>query len=139
VPSDHQRDIRDLTPDERSWVADRTSLGDRIVQRYAPDSAAINLGTLDAAFRAWAADVSPAFSDDEIAEGLGALFGSHLTRHLGVRWVVVTDEHGVDLAVRHDASESEVYPLDAVGKRLPPACDERGFFATIAKTFVAMF
>src|SRR5687768_14709261 len=47
-------------------------------------------------------DVEPFASGDEAAlEALGSAFGNVVANTLGLDWVVFTDEHGSDFAIKH--------------------------------------
>ena len=47
----------------------------------------------------------------------GAGLGELLIKALGLRWVVVTDEYGTEMAVHGDAGNIVLFPMNAVGKR----------------------
>ena len=47
----------------------------------------------------------------------GAGLGEWLVQNLGLRWVVVTDEHGTEMAVHGDVGDIVLFPMNAVGKR----------------------
>lgn len=48
---------------------------------------------------------------------LGTAFGEHLVRRTPMRWVVVSDSLGTELAVHDLATDLLVYPANAVAKR----------------------
>ena len=122
--------IRELNEKERSWLDARFALGQGILQ-WARDSKEVSADALDDAFEVWRAQASDRRpSNAELVEGLGALFGRVLIEQLGGRWVVVSDEHGTDLALVL-TNGTEMYPLASVAKRIPPAPEQRAFFGSI--------
>ena len=47
----------------------------------------------------------------------GAGLGELLIQNLDLKWVVVTDEHGTEMAVHGDVGDIVLFPMNAVGKR----------------------
>lgn len=47
----------------------------------------------------------------------GAGLGDLLVRSLGLRWAIVTDEYGTEMAVHGDVGDILLFPMNAVGKR----------------------
>lgn len=49
---------------------------------------------------------------------LGVVFGDALVQQLGMKWVIVADEHGRDPAVQLPKTSIIVYPLTMISKRV---------------------
>lgn len=77
-----------------------------------------SLKTYDEAFRLWQRDESPRFSIDDVVVRLGAYLGNRLVKDFDMEWVEVTDEYGIDLAVRSRKFEVMSFPLSSVAKRI---------------------
>src|SRR5437870_11127364 len=85
---------------------------------------------LDAIFSAWQTDGGVSRMEAQIAvNALGACFGNLLCRALQMKWVVVVDEFGTSLAVRHVRVPVYVWPFDAIWKRIN--AHEHVFFASV--------
>lgn len=52
-----------------------------------------------------------------IVNRTGAGLGELLSQALGLRWVIVTDEYGTEMAVHGDVGDIVLFPMNAVGKR----------------------
>ena len=52
-----------------------------------------------------------------IVNRTGAGLGDLLVRSLGLRWAIVTDEYGTEMAVHGDVGDILLFPMNAVGKR----------------------
>jgi hypothetical protein len=63
-----------------------------------------------------------------IVNRTGAGLGDLLVRSLGLRWAIVTDEYGTEMAVHGDVGDILLFPMNAVGKRWVD--DDRGSLAT---------
>ena len=63
-------------------------------------------------------DAEPFASGDEASlEVLGAAFGDVIATTLGLDWVVATDEHGSDFAIKHPQKMMLAFPRDMIIKR----------------------
>lgn len=60
------------------------------------------------------------YSDDAVKElqVFGTVFGDILAREIGLSWVVVTDEHGTDVALQLGEKQIYVFPRDMIIKRI---------------------
>jgi len=79
---------------------------------------------LDVVFSRWMEDDEEKETDDAVANALGAAFGEYLVEGHGFRWVVVTDTHGTEYAVRYGVGESMAFPRTSVQKRIASRCRE---------------
>src|SRR5262249_49330571 len=64
-----------------------------------------------------------------IVDSLGAAFGQFLVDHHYYEWIVYSDHHGPEYAVRHKTLEAIAFPRASIEKRIPSG--EIGFFADI--------
>jgi hypothetical protein len=94
-------------------------LGEKICCHYLHDVRAVTLESLDRTLESWFSDGS-AFkpSPNQVALGIGSLFGELLCKEFGCRWVVVTDGNGCDLAALHVQSAWHFFPRHSVARRL---------------------
>ena len=86
-------------------------------------------GLLDEAFQTWAAlPAAGRASHEDLANGLGALFGEIIKNDFGFNWQTITDQYGSEPALIYENTGSVVFPINAVWKRLEPEIDSRAFF-----------
>jgi len=88
------------------------------------------LEDLDAAFAAWlTGENKKYYSKQTVIAITGAAFGTYLIKHLGMRWLWLTDADGSAWAVR-DANDSVTgFPHHTVAKRIDDS--ESGFFLPV--------
>jgi hypothetical protein len=105
------------------------------------DASAWSLQDLDDAFANWMAHGDKGNCPPAAVERIvGAAFGEFCVRTLGIRWVLLTDEHGTDLAVV-GAGDGEKYesvrtfPFAVVGKRIDAG--ETGFLVGVYRMLQA--
>ena len=85
---------------------------------------------LDAAFSAWSvADNRNDCDDEVVVQVLGAAFGDHCVRTLGMKWVVITDKDGSAAAIRGLKKDIRAFPFHSIRKRI--AAREHGFFKSV--------
>jgi len=77
-----------------------------------------SLKAYDEAFRIWQKEKIIRFSEDAVIDGLGAHLGNKLVADFDMEWVEVSDEYGVDLAVRAKKYEVISFPFSSVAKRI---------------------
>lgn len=63
-------------------------------------------------------DDNSGVSDDEIASGLGTLFGEIVKKQLSMEWQMITDEYGTDYCLVHKKTNTRIFPLSTVYKRI---------------------
>ncbi len=120
-PNESRQVFTKFTEKQISLVQQNVQWANEIVSRYAehPVDATSTPKELDAIFAKWLADSSlDKPSGDEIVKSLGSCFGEYLCKNLEMEWVVVSDESGMDGAVRHRTSTIVAYPYSAVQKRV---------------------
>jgi hypothetical protein len=117
--------VSDLTEREREKLRRTGELGERICRRYfanVPD--AIDSATLQEALHAWQRDPSPQKpTANQVATGMGVLFGLALRRRFALQWRVVSDAFGTDLCLYCAVPDKEhaeiiISPLQIVAKRM---------------------
>jgi len=120
-----------LTAEEVAPLQENAQYGLNFLRAFGVQrGAAWTLEDLDLAFAAWqrAGDKST-FSDDYVMEVLGAMFGEYCIKHLNMRWIKLTDDHGSTLAVEGIAIEFRGFPFQSISKRIRDA--ENFFFQSI--------
>ena len=111
--------VQTLNSAERTWVHDNLALASSLATKYAGSSSELPpLPVLGKAFAAWAVQpVGEREDPNEVINALGMALGEHLARGLSLEWVVVTDEHGTDLALHGDPGDMLLFPLSSTAKR----------------------
>lgn len=70
------------------------------------------------ALDAWQEDASPEKEEEiEVINGLGSLYGHYVNKMTSAEWVVVVDQFGITLGLRHNVSGTIIHPLEIVSKR----------------------
>ena len=88
------------------------------------------LDRLDSSFAAWIeAPQKKGYSDDAVVEILGAAFGQFCAETIDMRWVRLTDDYGVAIALQGRAKDFRGFPYQTIAKRIPSR--ESGFFKPI--------
>jgi hypothetical protein len=114
---------------DRQWLATSLERGRSICTHYSVESG-IDAGVLDRVFALWAGSAARTqdFSNDEVANGLGSLFGELLQRSFKFSWVQVEDDYGREPALLEETTGSIVMPVNAVYKRIEPELQPQPFF-----------
>jgi hypothetical protein len=103
---------------EKAWIAENLGVANALVAQYSTNDATDPIG-LNEALTGWSErDGGKAIEPNTVANALGLAFGQHLIDTFGMRWVVVTDEHGTDIAVHGAPGDVLVFPTSLVGKRM---------------------
>lgn len=124
------RSVKELELRDKQWISKTEKLGLEVLGFYAGTSD-VTPNSLDVAFRKWKSDKTrDRAPDNVVATGLGVLFGNYIVKRKDCRWVVVTDKFGTELALRAP-NGSEVYPINAVWKRIDPENEDVNFFEPI--------
>ena len=110
--------IKKLTGDEVAPLLAQAARANEFLAAYAPTESEPGLKDFDVAFRNWQASQSPAHSQDEVVQILGAYLGKQCVETLSMEWVSVTDEYGTDYAVRGTTQELMAFPFSTVQKRI---------------------
>jgi hypothetical protein len=111
--------------------------GRKILQKFSQTAKPpVSAELLDQAFSAWIKDTS-SFTHEEIANGLGCLFGDSLQQSFPFSWKIIDDDYGSEPALVDEATGSVIFPVNAVWKRIEPRLLTEAFFqpmfATIEK------
>ena len=86
----------------------------------------ITPNVLDVAFKNWKEKRSNSpFDEESVIFVVGAAFGEYCNKHLNMKWVVVDDEFGQELAIRFVEKVVYGYPFSTVEKRINTS--ESGF------------
>jgi len=125
-----QTQIHPFSNADRQWLARSLERGRDICTHYSAESG-LDAAALDRVFLLWADSSSHAseFTSDDIANGLGCLFGELLQRSFSFSWVQVEDEYGREPALLEERTGSIVMPVNAVYKRIEPELQKQSFFA----------
>jgi hypothetical protein len=104
--------------DESSWITENLELAKKIVATYA-HTADLGPDSLDEVLSAWSSHgEAERIEPNALVNALGIAFGQFLIQELQLRWAVVIDEHGTDIAVHGSPSEILIFPTSAVAKRI---------------------
>jgi hypothetical protein len=108
---------------ELEWVASNLGLARELVAGHTGASSdPLELPALDESYGAWFDDWSrqPEGERDDpnvFINAYGIAFGQHLVDTLDLRWAIVTDEHGTEIAVHGQPGDVLVFPPNLVAKR----------------------
>ena len=109
--------LRDLTKEEKEFINKNIELGKKIANSFCVEEIANELKKLDVIFKK-NLDCKSDFSDDEIASGLGVLFGEIMREQLSMEWQMITDEYGTDYCLIHKKTNTMIFPISTVYKRV---------------------
>ena len=123
--------IEPLNEDEKAWIGENLEAARSILAAYTKNSMGpFQPEGLNEALSAWSNRVATDRVDrNTLVNALGIAFGQLLAERLGLAWAVVTDEHGVDMAVHGMPGDILVFPTAAVAKRV--ANDDSRFFVDL--------
>lgn len=123
------RSVRFLSRFETEELDQWVSLGMDIMAHYGVDQSRSVYSNLDTVYAAWAVEQAPRYSDEQVALGLGAVFGDRLRHKHCSDWQFVEDQYGADFAL--PVRGREIYPIAFVAKRILTLATpepESGFF-----------
>ena len=126
---------RDIDQEDRNWIEQSIQTGVNICEKYLKQEISeITLEQLDQIFLLWKTDSSTTKpNDQEVASGLGCLFGEYVVSQNKGKWIVVTDSYGTDLSIETFRG-IQIYPINAVWKRIDPENLDMSFFEPIYST-----
>jgi hypothetical protein len=107
-----------VTGNELTVLESLANYGKEFVNKYLPEEINFDLKAHDRAFRAWQISKPPKHSDEEVIKIIGGYLGNKLVTDLNMEWVTVTDEYGIDYAVRSKSTEVISFPFSTVMKRV---------------------
>lgn len=127
--------ILELSDAERGWVVQQIAAAAALAKVHlGRDEPLPSLETLAATFSRWAASPGDQRQDaNAVVLALGTAFGQHLVDGLGLRWVIVSDEHGTDIAVHGQPGDMLMFPISSTAKRC-----ETGDFGFFPLLYAAM-
>lgn len=121
--------VVELTEDELRSIGENVEYGCGYLAAFVAPGAD-KLEDLDEAFRQWsAAQDKRGYSNEDVIELVGAMFGTYCCQQLNMRWIKVTDAFGTALAIEGIESEFRGFPYQTVSKRI--ADSEHGFLKPI--------
>lgn len=125
-----QPKIMDFSENDRARLAEGLTCGRALCRQLDKQSCGpVTAASLDQVFLAWSAQpVGRRASDDDLANGLGYLFGELLKNDFGFVWQLIEDQYGCEPAVIDEGTGSVVFPINAVWKRISPEVDGKAFF-----------
>ncbi|PKL50309.1 MAG: hypothetical protein CVV42_03375 [Candidatus Riflebacteria bacterium HGW-Riflebacteria-2] len=134
-----QTQIHPFSNADRQWLARSLERGRAICTHFKLLETSRDAAALDQAFLLWARSPAGAgqFSADEIADGLGSLFGELLQRQFNFSWCQIEDQHGREIALLEETTGSIVMPVNAVHKRIEPELQKQPFFAPMWQMIAA--
>jgi Domain of unknown function (DUF3806) len=98
---------------ELQWIAGYVDLATQLAETEA-------LPTIDELDRLWARWLNGSPQPEEandVVHAVGLAFGQRLVDDLGMRWAVVTDEYGTEMAAYEPLGDTLVFPANLVAKR----------------------
>lgn len=121
--------IKELNEKEKTWLALSMATGRKIMHELTGEAKpAVTAPNLDRVFMLWSKDTAR-FTHEEIANGLGSLFGDLLREHFPFNWKIVDDDYGSEAALIDEATGSIVFPINTVWKRIEPELKNEPVFA----------
>jgi hypothetical protein len=100
---------------ELAWVREHIeATSDFAAQFGLPERPSVD--ELDALWAAWLSGGAPEDANAGV-HMIGLSFGQRLVDDFGLRWVVISDEHGTEIAVYREAGDVTVFPANLVAKR----------------------
>jgi len=125
-----QPKITDFSETDRARLAEGLTRGRALCRQFDEQTCGpVTPASLDRVFLAWLAQPArQRASDDDLANGLGYLFGELLKTDFGFIWQLIEDQYGIEPALIDEGTGSVVFPLNAVWKRISPVVDGKAFF-----------
>jgi hypothetical protein len=118
---------RELTAAELAGLNWDAKNAKKLVEKYVPrperqDDLLLNL---DLAFSAWLRSNRPRKEPaTKVIRLLGAAYGSYCIARLGMRWAVIQDEHGTDIALVRENPTARAFPFSSIQYRVEDGkCD----------------
>ncbi|GAB4266392.1 MAG: hypothetical protein Kow0029_00010 [Candidatus Rifleibacteriota bacterium] len=136
-PAAMAHQIKEFSNSEKSKLSQDIQTGKSILDRYLQNnSEKISANLLDKAFKAWAQKPDE-FSHEQIANGLGSLFGELIKTEFQFSWKMIEDDLGVEAALIDEITGSIVFPINTIWKRIEPELNTEPFFEPMFKTIRA--
>ncbi len=108
--------IEHPNPAELEWIEENLRKAEEIIGKEKYEK--ISLKELDDAFGKWLDTHDPKKEDpNPTINAFGIAFGQHLVNELELKWRVVIDDKGTDIAVHGQPGDVLVFPTNFVAKR----------------------
>jgi hypothetical protein len=104
-------------PPELEWVAGYVDMAERLAAARLGTTGPPDVDALDALWAAWLSTSPPAKEADDMVHAVGLAFGQRLVDELEMRWMVVTDDYGTEMAAHEPRGNMLVFPANLVAKR----------------------
>jgi hypothetical protein len=128
-------EVRALTDEERAWVARMVDAATAIADAYhlaPPPGQPMEPERLDTLWRSWLPDPGFAGQDPMLfLNPFGMALGQWLADRTGLDWAMATDERGTGVAIRNEAGDIIVLPVDVVRKGFESR--SAAFFVEVAR------
>jgi Domain of unknown function (DUF3806) len=115
------RIVRELSPGELTELERDAGSAPALVKKYVASGQVDDddLINLDLAFAAWLESEAPdKEAQDEIVRVLGAAYGRYCIERLGVRWALIEDEYGKDMALVRENPTARGFPFSSIRYRI---------------------
>ncbi|MGI5130535.1 DUF3806 domain-containing protein [Pseudonocardia sp. CA-107938] len=111
--------ITEPTPAEQGWIAGYVEAAGDLAARWVPDAPEhLSVHDLDALWAAWIASGPAAAEATGVVHAVGLAFGQRLVEDLDLRWVVVEDDRGTEMAVQ-GPDDFLLFPAEVVARHWP--------------------
>lgn len=129
--------ITSFNEKEKTAMAINLAKGRELLKNFTVQAnTEIDAKLLDEIFTKWAkTEQQNGFSHEDIANGLGSLFGELLKKDFGCSWQMIEDRYGSEPAIIDEFTGSIVFPINAVWKRMEPEIDDKPFFQPMWQAF----
>jgi len=101
---------------ELKWIREHVEATDDFAAQFGITDQRPSVDELDALWAAWL-QIGVAEDANAVVLMIGLSFGQHLVDDFGLDWVVVSDEHGTEMAVHREEGDVLVFPPNLVAKR----------------------
>ncbi len=124
--------ITDFSSDDLSFAVFQANEGKKLIEGWGNVSGLSAANLLDKAFITIIKNgKNKNYSNEDIANRFGYLFGELLSDNFSFSWKYVEDEYGKEPALIESQTGSIIFPINAVWKRLEPELIIEPFFANI--------
>jgi uncharacterized protein DUF3806 len=101
---------------ERNWVAEHVAATVDFAAQFGVTRSQPTVDELDTLWATWL-EHGAAEDANAVVHMIGLSFGQHLVDDFGLRWVVVSDDQGTEMAVHREQGDVLVFPANLVAKR----------------------
>ena len=111
--------IQEPNPSELEWINDNLRMAHGLVAHYlrVEVKPPADPESLDLAYGAWFSLWREKEDPNPSINAFGAAFGQYLVENLDMKWAVVTDELGTEMAIHGQPGDVLMYPPNLVAKR----------------------